>query len=374
MKVKVWKVKVWFLIFGCWLLGVVQVAWASPPEVTAEAAALMERQSGLFYYEKNATERRAPASLTKVMTCILALEMADPEEVVTVSRRAAAISMGLVIDLRPGEQIKLRELIKAALIHSANDATVAIAEAVAGDHDTFVRWMNAKALLLGLEDTHFVNTNGYSHPEHWSTAKDLARLTRYALQNPTFASLVATRQAVVRWEKPQRELPISNTNRLLHGGYPQVTGVKTGTTQAAGQCLIASARSGEQEFVAVVLKSKNRYRDAVALLSWGSKELKEVNLCDKGEYWTRLPVAEGRLGDVPLVAREGLSVLLPLGEPVEKQICLTRALRAPVYPGSPLGEVIFLWRGQELGRVSLVAGKEVLERPWWWRLLGKRFE
>lgn len=350
------------------------MAWASPPEVAAEAAALMERQSGLFYYEKNATERRAPASLTKVMTCILALEMADPEEVVTVSRRAAAISMGSIINLRPGEQIKLGELIKAALIHSANDATVAIAEAVAGDHNTFVRWMNAKALLLGLEDTHFVNTNGYSHPEHWSTAKDLARLTRYALQNPTFASLVATRQAVVRWEKPQRELPVSNTNRLLHGGYPQITGVKTGTTQAAGQCLIASARSGKQEFVAVVLKSKNRYRDAVALLSWGSKELKEVNLCDKGEYWTRLPVAEGRLGDVPLVAREGLSVLLPPGEPVEKRICLARALKAPVYPGSPLGEVIFLWRGQELGRVSLVAGKEVLERPWWWRLLGKRFE
>ncbi|MGO0122242.1 D-alanyl-D-alanine carboxypeptidase family protein [Desulfothermobacter acidiphilus] len=348
--------------------------WASPPAVEAEAAVLMEAQSGLIYYAKNADQRRPPASLTKVMTCILAMEMADLEEVITVSSRAAAVSMGSVIDLRAGERIKLGELIKAALISSANDATVAIAEGVAGDHDTFTRWMNAKALLLGLEETRFANTNGYSHPGHWSTAKDLAYLSRYAMRNPQFASLVSTRQTVVRWENPPRELPINNTNRLLHGGYPEVTGIKTGTTQAAGQCLIASANLGERQFIAVVLKSPHRYRDASDLLEWAKKGLEPAKLCALGEHWTRLPVSGGRLGDVPLEAAQELVALLPPGEEVDKIVHLAPPLCAPVAAGTPLGEVTFIWRGQELGKVPLVASKEVLERPWWWRLIGRNFE
>ncbi|WP_445950938.1 D-alanyl-D-alanine carboxypeptidase family protein [Thermodesulfitimonas sp.] len=171
-------------------------AWGQP-QVTADAAALMDADTGVFYYVKNGQQWRAPASLTKVMTAILALELADPEEEATVSYRAASVWAGSIIDLRTNERIKLGELVKAALICSANDATVAIAEGVAGDHDTFVRWMNAKALLLGMTRTRFVNTNGYSHPNHSSTAVDLARLARYAMRNPEFARLVQTRAATI---------------------------------------------------------------------------------------------------------------------------------------------------------------------------------
>jgi len=356
------------------LLLVVPLTWPvqawGQPGVTADAATLMDADSGVFYYRKNAVERRALASLTKVMTCILALELADPGEEVEVSRRAASVWVGSIVDLHAGERIRLGELIKAALICSANDATVAIAEGVAGDHDTFVRWMNAKALLLGMRGTNFINTNGYSHPGHYSTAADLAVLTRYALRNPRFASLVRMREATIRWVQPQREMRVENTNQLLYDGFPGITGVKTGTTDAAGQCLIASASQKSRNLIAVVLHSDGRYWDATRLLAWGMESLEKRTACIRGEYYTRLRVKEGRLPDVPLVTDRELVISLPAGENdlLQKEVSLRPVPAAPVRLGQRLGEVIFTWRGEELGRAELVAGRGVKERPWYWKI------
>lgn len=339
------------------------------PKVTADAAALVDAETGVLFYAKNGTQRREPASLTKIMTCILAIELADLDEEITVSRRAASVWAGSIIDLRVNERIKLGELVKAALICSANDATVAIAEGVAGDHDTFVRWMNAKALLLGMARTRFVNTNGYSHPSHLSTAVDLAYLARYAMRNPEFARLVQTRAAAIHWVAPPRAIQVENTNQLLHENFPGITGVKTGTTSAAGQCLIAAVSQRGRNLISVVLHSDGRYWDTRRLLSWGMEALREQIACGAGEYYTRLRVKRGRLPDVPLVTDRALVVALPVGEEglLQKEVTLGAAPVAPVRFGARLGEVIFSWQGQELGRVGLVAGREVARLPWYAR-------
>lgn len=338
------------------------------PQVFAEAAALMDADSGVFYFTKNAEERRPMASLTKVMTCILAQELADLEEKVEVSQRAAGVSVGSIIDLRTGEELKLGELVKAALICSANDATVAIGEQVAGDHDTFVQWMNSKALLLGMSRSRFANTNGYSHPSHYSTAADLAALARYSLRNRFFAGVVRTRQANIRWIKPQREEYIENTNEFLHSGFPGITGVKTGTTDAAGKCLIASVSRNGRNLIAVVLRSGDRYGDASQLLTWGLKEVVDQVACTGGEYFTRLKVREGRLPEVPLEAENELVVSLPRDElgNIRKEVRIFYEPVAPVKAGDRFGEVIFTWKGQELGRTGLIAGRTVERRPWYW--------
>lgn len=359
---------------ACLLLCFVLVIFAAPvltcaqPQVSAKAAVLVDADSGVVYFDKNGERRREPASLTKIMTCILALELADLKEEVQVNDRAAGACIGTDIDLRRGEVIKLGELVKAALICSANDASVAIAEGVAGDYEAFVRWMNAKAVLLGMKNTRFANTHGLSHPNHYTTARDLSVLTRYALLEPRFAALVRTREATIHWIRPERELKVGNTNRLLRSGsFPGLTGVKTGTTNRAGKCLIASASRNGRNLIAVVLGSHSRYSDVVRLLSWGYETVSESTVCCKGEYFTRLRVREGQVYDVPLVADRDVAVSLPREEKnlLQKEVTLFRPPVAPVRSGQRLGEIVFTWRGQELGRAGLVAGMPVSRRPWY---------
>ncbi|MGB9825968.1 MAG: D-alanyl-D-alanine carboxypeptidase family protein, partial [Desulfofundulus sp.] len=227
---------------GALLCSFPAVAGAAPPPVTADAAVLMDARSGRIFYDKNGLQKREPASLTKIMTAIIALEYGRLNDVVTVSRNAAAVGMGSILDLRTGEKITLENLLKAALIMSANDSTVAIAEHVAGSEEDFIRMMNAKAMVLGALHTSFANTNGYHHPRHYSCARDLAVITRYALQNPIFNQIVSTRETTISFCNSKRKEAIFNTNRLLReGSYPGIDGVKTGSTPRAGNCLIASA-------------------------------------------------------------------------------------------------------------------------------------
>lgn len=247
-----------------WLLPL--PAWGHP-KVTAEAAVLLDYQSGEILYSKNAYDSRPPASLTKVMTAILAIErQRDLNQVATVSAQAAATGESR-LNLYAGEQITLENLLYGALLKSGNDACVAIAETVAEDEDDFIWRMNLKALLLGCTATTFQNTNGLPNEAHLSCAYDLAVITRYALQNETFCQIVAMPYATVHWVG-SRQVKIKNTNRLLQF-YPGAIGVKTGTTDAAGQCLIASARRDDRCLIAVVLKSQNRFLDASNLLDYG---------------------------------------------------------------------------------------------------------
>lgn len=245
------------------------------PAVTAEAVVVMDMDSGEVLYGKAEHERRPPASLTKVMTGYLAVKQSDLQQLVTVSAEAAATGESS-LNLRAGDKLTFADLLHGALMKSANDACVALAEQMAGSESVFVQNMNLQACLLGCADTHFCNSNGLPAENHYSSAYDLALMTRAAMQNEIFAGIVQRQQYMVRWTDGRRLL-VRNTNRLLRE-YPGAIGVKTGTTNEAGQCLIAVAQKEGKRVIVVVLKSKNRFYDAVALLDYGLQTEKKSGI------------------------------------------------------------------------------------------------
>lgn len=342
-------------------------AQADMPEITASAAVLLDVENGQIYFAKNHTARREPASLTKIMTAVIALENDDLNTVVTIREEAADVSMGSVIDLREGEKIILGELLKAALVCSANDSTVAIAEQVGGSHDRFIDLMNKKAGALGMFGTRFANTNGYHDPNHYTTAYDLAVLTRYALGHPKFNELVQTKETTVKWAEPsERKEAIGNTNRLLTGGYPGVDGVKTGTTSMAGNCLIASASRDSRRLIAVALASDDRYQDCIKMFDYGFDVVRPLVVINSGQVIAN-PVVEGGVSStVVAVAEKELQVRLDPGETtaLEKQFNIKEPLTAPIKKGEILGEITITHHGQELGQMNLVAGADVFRKGW----------
>lgn len=252
-----------------------------PTGVTAAAAVLMDVTTGDVLFGKQADTRRPPASTTKIMTAILGLELARPDEVVTVSQKAAAVGEA-TLHLDPGEKIILYELITGALVKSGNDACVAIAEHIAGSEEQFVKLMNKKALALGAQNTNFVNTNGLPRKEHYSTAKDLALMARHGLQIPQFSSITRQKETAIHFLEPDVFMDLRNTNKLL-SNYLYADGVKTGTTTAAGKCLVSSATKEGRQLVAVVLNAPDRFGDAKKLLEWGFEKTETVRLAEVGE-------------------------------------------------------------------------------------------
>jgi len=227
----------------------------------------METGTGKVLYEKNAREKKPPASTTKIMTALLAIECGNPAAPVTISKKAASTGEA-TLGLAENDVLTLNALVHGALIKSGNDACVAIAEAVAPTEEEFVGLMNLKAKLLGAGSTTFFNTNGLPHREHLTTAYDLAVIARYALGNNQFREIVRMKSYELRWLKPARRVTINNTNKLLWL-YPQATGIKTGTTVKAGKCLVASAVHLNTELIAVILHSGDRYGDARKLFEYG---------------------------------------------------------------------------------------------------------
>lgn len=236
------------------------------PAITAEAAVVMDMDTGEVLYGKCEQERRPPASLTKVMTGYLAVKQGDLQQIITVSETAATTGESS-LNLKTGDRLTFENLLYGALLKSANDACVALAEQMAGNEAAFAMNMNLQACLLGCSNTHFCNSNGLPTENHYSSAYDLAVMTRAAMQNDIFCKIVQQQQYPVQW-MDGRTLLVHNTNRLLKE-YPGAIGVKTGTTNEAGQCLIAVAEKEGKRIIVVVLKSKNRFYDAELLLDYG---------------------------------------------------------------------------------------------------------
>lgn len=228
------------------------------------AAAYMIQTDGTTVWTHQANRRLPPASLTKIMTALLVLERGRLGEPVTVSAAAAA-ETGHQLRLRAGETWRSEDLLAATLIESANDACRALAEHLAGSDEGFAALMNARAASLGLKDTHFANSAGHDHPLHYSTAADLAVLTRAALTHPLFRLLVATERLDIQPLDSQRIYRMQNNNKLL-GQYPGLAGVKTGFTQGAGRCLIALAERDGVEVLLVLLRAPNRWNTASRML------------------------------------------------------------------------------------------------------------
>lgn len=239
-----------------------------PPVITARNAALLDVASGRLLYARAADEQVAPASLTKMMTALVALELGQPEQRITASSHVYVEPV--VIGLDAGETMRLEDLLYGLLLTSGNDAAVAIAEGLAGSVSRFAAAMNRKAAELGLHNTHFQNPHGLDEPGHYSTARDVARITAALMQQPLLARIVGTRVHTV----PGPPLyQFRNSNPLL-GTVAGVDGGKTGFTDLAGRCLAVTAERGGHRVVAVVLHSQNPAQDAQALLefAYGSFE------------------------------------------------------------------------------------------------------
>jgi D-alanyl-D-alanine carboxypeptidase (penicillin-binding protein 5/6) len=261
-----------------------EVAW---PKVRAKGLLLVDLSQQRVLLEANAGARLAPASLTKVMTALIAFEEGDLNSTVTISRHAARAT-GHRLRLRPGQTFRFEDLIDAMLVTSANDACRAVAEAIAGEEDRFVDKMNRYAEALGLADTHFQNACGFDDPTHYSTANDLARLATTALANPAFGDAVKIHQGVLHTLDGRRMYRYRTTNRLM-SSFDGAVGVKTGFTNRAGRCLIARAVRDEGDLLLVMLNAPRRWWDAAALLTRGFESLAATRQDDAGgPTWRRV--------------------------------------------------------------------------------------
>lgn len=338
------------------------------PPVHASAALLLETQSGAVLYAKNAEERRAPASTTKMMTAIVALECGDLNKVVEVSPRAAR-TPGSSIYLRPKDRLKLKELLKGMMLQSGNDGSMAVAEGVSGSVENFVRLMNRKAKEIGALNTNFRNPHGLRAPSHYTTVLDLALIARYGLTNPVFADLVQQKQAVLEWMERRRQLEVRNTNRLLW--YLEgADGVKTGTTNEAGHCLVASATRDGKQFIAVVLNSRDRWGDCQRLLEYGFREFVIVKVAAARQPAYRIPVKDGADNFVKVYPRRDLVAVVRKGQAdgiLRKITIFKEPVAAPLRIAQTLGRIGYQFQGRMVEGVDLVNREPVPVKKRFWR-------
>lgn len=235
--------------------------------IPAHGILLKELRSGRVLYQHQAEKRLSPASLTKIMSALLILENGALDELVTVSKNAARAPK-THLRLKVGEVYRLKDLLKAMMMVSANDACLAAIEHVGGNEGQFVKLMNRKASSLGMRDTHFSNGCGFDGSDHYSTADDLAKLSEVAMQNAVFRELVKEEREIITPVSGYRTYILHNTNRLL-GRIPGVEGVKTGFTSKAGRCLIAKVSQNDRDLLLVILNSNRRWNTAKSLIDYG---------------------------------------------------------------------------------------------------------
>ncbi len=337
-------------------------------KLTARSAIVMDTVTGQVLYERDIDTRRYPASTTKMMTLIVALEHGRLDDIVTVSKHAEGVE-GSTLWLVQGDKIPLGELLTGMMMHSGNDATVAVAEHIAGSVPAFVEMMNEKAAEIGAYNTHFVNPNGLPDENHYTTAFDLAKIAAYGYSLPHFEEIVSKQEVIYDWVKdPAKKLRNENQMLWLYRG---ANGVKTGYTDAAGRCLVSAARRDGMQLVAVVLDSYYMWNDSIALLDYGFQNARPKTLVKKGEVVTKVEVADGRQDEVELVAAESLVAVEKLGETgkVEKKLEIPEEVAAPIKKGNVVGKVVCYYDGKRQGAIYLLAAKDVEYYSFWDNLL-----
>ena len=340
------------------LLAVAGVAAAAaPPTVDADAVLVADGRTGEVLYALNEDERMPMASITKLMTALVTLEHARPRDVVTVSPQAVGRG-GSTIFLVPGEQLRVRDLLAAALVQSANDAAFALAAHVGdGSVQRFVGLMNAEAAELGLDDTRYARPDGLDTPGHYSTAEDTLRLARLAMRQPLVRKLVRTRTIRVG------NRTFRNWNDLLWT-FDGLIGVKTGHTDDAGWTEVAAARRGGTSLYAVVLGSPTRAgrnADLTELLEWGFDQYARFTLVREGERYATASIPFAEEERLELVAAEGASQVVRLGSGAQfvERVVAPAMVELPVRRGQKLGEVVVTDGEREVARVDLVAARDV---------------
>ena len=323
-----------------------------PLSLSAQSAILMEAESGTVVCEKNAHTRLPMASTTKIMTALVALELAAPDTVIAVDGRAVGTE-GSSIYLCKGETLTLEELLYALMLESANDAAVAIAIGICGSVEAFANAMNAKASRLGLSNTHFSNPHGLDADEHYTTAYDLACIAKEALKIPLFKTIVSTRKITIPHQNTDGVRLLINHNKMLRQ-YDGCIGVKTGYTQKSGRCLVSAAERDGVTMIAVTLHSPDDWSDHTKLLDYGFANYRAVALCP-ADYQFCLPVVGGKEPYVVLGVEQALSVALPVGAGViEQTVECQRFAFAPINVGDECAYMLFYCDTNNDGTAELI--------------------
>lgn len=342
----------------------------SGPEITSPSAILMEAAGGNVIWEKDADTRRAPASVTKVMTLLLIFDALEEgkialEDDVQTSEYAASMG-GSQVFLEPGETQTVDTLIKCIAVASANDACVAMAEYISGSEEAFVEQMNQRAEGLGMMNTHFVNCNGLDTDGHETTARDIALMSRELISHyPRIHeySMIWMDTITHTTRKGTSEFGLTNTNKLTRQ-YAYATGLKTGSTGNAGFCVSATAEKDGVELIAVIMgadNSKDRFQDAVKLLDYGFGKC-TFYVDDEVKNVAEVPVAGGIQEEVPAHMVGEFCYVDTTGadlSQMRRKAEVKKGLQAPVGKGDPAGEMVYYLNGKEIGRQKLVVSENV---------------
>lgn len=341
-------------------------------EIEAEAALLMETNSGKIIWEENSKKKLYPASLTKIMTLLLALEKLAQGQIslgdqVCISARASSMG-GSEIFLSEGDVVSLENLLIGMAVGSANDAAVAVAEHISGSVEGFVELMNEKAKSLGLQQTHFCNPHGLHNPDHYSCAYDVMLMSLALLEYPRIHqwATIWMDEHFLKGRIRSGEVFLSNTNRMIID-YPGCDGLKTGFTREAGNGISATAQRGKSRFLAVVMGSpteKERYDAARMLLDYGFSNYKSVPIVKKEAVVTVLPVEKGSPPELEVIAAENLSLLLPrdADESYTKEVQIF-PLELPLKQYQKVGELTVCYGENEQTTVDLLVHEEVQRAP-----------
>ena len=339
---------------------------ASEPKVLADSAILVEASTGRIIYEKNPDAYHEPASMTKMLTCILAMEKLDPLQEIPMGEMAV-FAEDNTLAWTVGDSVSAQDMITAVMLVSENGGAIALAQAVGGNVSQFANMMNDKAKQIGCTRSNFENPNGLPNTNHYSTAKDMARIAVYCMKNADFRKVVDTRRTSIHWTYPKDKWSeLNNTNELL-GKYKGANGIKTGWTRAAGGCLSASAKRGEVELIAIVMHSPDhdtRFDDAANLLNYGFERVRMVNAIDKNRVEKNVFVRGGKQATVTVGARDDLNFPLMAGEDpkfLKVTYDLPKIVDAEddIKEGKVLGEAVLRYDGKPVARVPLVARESV---------------
>lgn len=337
--------------FCCLTVGSTAAA-AGEPSVSAASSILVDAHSGRILFARNANDERAIASITKLMTALVAVESAtDLDRIVTIKREYTQTE-GSSMYLATDEQLTLKTLLYGLLLVSGNDAALAIAGSCAGKVDTFVDWMNEKAAELKMTHTHFVNPSGLPAEGHYSTAADMARLAKAVMENEELAKIVSTKSITLG------NRTLVNHNKLLWQ-YEGCVGMKTGYTDAAGRTLVSCAQRDGQRLIVVTLGDPNDWRDHAALFDYGFSQWPAFMLALGGRDFQTIPVTGSLTRLVPVRTESDVYYPLSAGEKVTAKVELPQSAVAPVEEGSIAGSLTFYLDEQPIGSTYLVYARTV---------------
>ncbi len=340
--------------------------YAAEIDVSAPSAVLMDYNTGQILYEKNGDQKMYPASVTKILTAIIALENSNLNDSVTAGDDVLNTA-GNKIYISPGEVLSMKDLVYSLLISSANDSAIVIADHISGSVDDFAEMMNEKAAEIGAKNTHFTNPNGLHDDDHYTTAKDMAMIARYAMKNKTFRTIVTTPKYVIqptnKFDKVRELYP---ENKLLLNSkykYEGADGVKTGYTTKSDHTLVASATRDGHRLIAVIMGAKGTavWEDAIKLLDYGYDNYSLVTINEKDQIVTAMKLKNL---EIPLKTDEKFIAAIPDGKKdITKKIRLDEEVSFPIQSGAVLGKLEYYIDGKLIGKVDLITDN-TYQRSW----------